>query len=113
MVAHASSNSVNMATCGSNWDDDLDNDQGPEEVDIEGHICYYFYRGFAYEKIRLFLSMYHCEEMSLSTLKRRVKQLGLKRRNPQYNLNLWWDAVRVFLDGPESSRGYRSICHSL
>ena len=77
-----------MATGGSNLDDGLDNDQGTEEVDINGLIRYYFYKGFVYEEIRLFLSKYHGEEMSLSTLKRRVKQLGLKRRNPQYNLNL-------------------------
>ena len=77
-----------MATDGSNLDDGLDNDQGTEEVDINGLIRYYFYKGFVYEEIRLFLSKYHGEEMSLSTLKRCVKQLGLKRRNPQYNLNL-------------------------
>ena len=51
--------------------------------------------------------------MSLSTLKRRVKQLELKQRNPQYNLNLVWDAVWVLLDGSESCRWYCSIWHSL
>ena len=72
-----------------------------------------FLQGFVHEEIRLFVSKCHGEEMSLSTLKRRVKQLGLKQRNPQYNLNLVRDAVRVFLDGSESSRGYRSIWYSL
>ena len=76
-----------MATGGSNLDDGLDNDQGTEEVDIKRLTCYYLYKGFVYEEIRLFLSKNHREEMSLSTLKRRVKQLGMKRRNPQYNLN--------------------------
>ena len=71
--------SVNMATGGSNLDDGLDNDQETEEVDIEELICYYFYKGFVYDEIRLFLLKYHGEEMSLSTLKRCVKQLGLKR----------------------------------
>ena len=49
---------------------------------------------------------------SFSTLKKHVKQVGLKRRNPQYNLDLERDNVRVLLDGPESSRGYRSIWHT-
>ena len=78
-----------------------------------GLICYYFYKGSVYEKIRLFLSKYHSEEMSLSPLKWHVKWLGLKQHNPQYNLNLVRDTVRVLLDGPESSRGYRSIWNSL
>ena len=76
-----------MATGGSNLDDGLDNDQGTEEVDIKRLACYYLYKGLVYEEIRLFLSKNHREEMSLSTLKRRVKQLGMKRRNSQYNLN--------------------------
>ena len=97
----------------SNLDDGLDNDQETEEVDIEGLICYYFHKGFVYDKIHLFLLKYHGEEMSFSTLKQRVKQLGLKRPNPQYNLKLVRGAVRVLLDGPESSSGYRSIWHSL
>ena len=56
-------------------------------MDIKGLICYYLYKGFVYEEIRLFLSKNHGEEMSLSTLKWHVKQLGMKQRNPQYNLN--------------------------
>ena len=90
----------------------MDDGQGTEEVDIEGLICCYFYKGL-YEEVRLFLSKCHGEEMSLNTLKRRVKQLGLKRWNPQYNLNLVRDAVWILLDGSEISRGYLSIWHSL
>ena len=48
------------------------------ENDDEDLICYYFYKGFAYLDICRFLLQYHGIKMSLSTLKRRMKQLNLK-----------------------------------
>ena len=50
-----------------------------EEEDEEGLIRYYFFRGFAYKENSLFLFKNHGIEMSLSTLKRRIKQYGLRR----------------------------------
>ena len=43
--------------------------------DEEGLIRHYFFRGFKYEEIRMFLMKYHDIEMSLSTLKRRIKRM--------------------------------------
>ena len=40
-----SSKSVNMVTGGGSLDDSLDDDQGTEEVDVDGLICYYSTRG--------------------------------------------------------------------
>ena len=84
-----------------------------EDNDYEELIRYYFYKGFTCKEIRQFLSElapterqpakeaiseYHNRQMSLSNLKRCIKQLGLRRRNAE---------------GQDSSRGYRSISHTL
>lgn len=44
-----------------------------EEEDEEGFIRYYFFRGFEYKEIFLFLFKNYGIEMSLSILKRRIK----------------------------------------
>ena len=49
--------------------DDL-GDEIFKEDDEEGLICYYFFRGFEYKEIRLFLLKNHNIEISLRTLKR-------------------------------------------
>ena len=45
-----SSKSVNMVTGGGSLDDSLDDDQGTEEVDVDGLICYYSTRGLYMRK---------------------------------------------------------------
>ena len=60
-----------------------DGDLGlPEEEEDEA--CIIFLRGFEYKEIRLFLFKNHGIEMSLSTLKRRIEQYGLRRQRPDY-----------------------------
>ena len=83
------------------------------ENDYEELIRYYFYKGFTYEEIRKFLSQYHNKEMSLSTLKRHIKRLGLQRRNAEYDIASVGNAIMSLLEGPDCSRGYRSIWHTL
>lgn len=83
------------------------------ENDDEELIRYYFYKGFAYLDICRFLTQYHDIEISLSTLKRRLKRLNLQRHNPKYNLDFVRNEIIALLEGPHSSRGYRSIWHSL
>ena len=58
-----------MAESGDLEDGDL---EIPEEEEDEGLIRYYFFRGFEYIEIRLFLFKNHGIKMSLSTLKRRI-----------------------------------------
>ena len=99
-------------------DDDVgrmeeDLEEPAEAVDEEGLITYYFFRGLKYDEIRLFLSKFHDVDVSLSTLKRRIKQFGLKRRKVDYNLAVVTDSVRALLNGPDSHAGYRAIWHSL
>ena len=48
----------------------------------EGLIRHYFFRGFEYEEIRVLLMKHHDIEMSLSTLKRRIKANNLRRHLP-------------------------------
>ncbi len=91
---------------------DLSDDEEIEN-DEEELIHYYFYKGFAYLDICQFLSPYHGIEMSLSTLKRCMKQLNLQRQNPEYDIDFVRNEIIALIDGPHSSRGYRSIWHSL
>ena len=91
---------------GSSDDEQIENDD--EEL-----IHYYFYKGFAYLDICRFLLQYHDIEISLSTLKRCLKRLNLKRHNPEYNLDFVQNEIIALLEGPHNSRGYCSIWHSL
>jgi hypothetical protein len=92
----------------SDAEDAIEND-----AEIEELIPFYFYKGFTYQEICQFLSQYHNKEMSLSTLKRRIKQLGLRRRNAEYDIELVRNTIVSLLEGPDSSHGYRSIWHTL
>lgn len=42
---------------------------------------------FTYDEILALLDQYHGTRMSIGTLKRRIKEYGLKRRNLRYDLN--------------------------
>jgi hypothetical protein len=46
-----------------------------------------FFKGFTYEEIRMFLQKNHGIEISITTLKRRIKAYGLRRREPDYDVN--------------------------
>ena len=47
--------------------------------------------------------------MSIATLKRRIKEYGLKRRNVEYDLASIRDKIVSLLDGPDCMGGYRHI----
>ena len=58
-------------------DDDFE--LGKEDEDSEESLLrYYFFRGFEYKEIILLLPKNHNIEMSLNTLKRRIKSYGRK-----------------------------------
>ena len=50
-------------------------------LDEEDAIRDYFRKGLTYDDMLAFLDKYHGIEMSVVTLKRRIKEYGLKRRN--------------------------------
>ena len=85
----------------------------PDYNDEEGLIHYYFFRGFEYEEILMFLEKHHDVKMSIRTLKRRIKSYGLRRRQPDYDLDSVHAAIQDLIDGPGSMQGYRSIWHML
>ena len=89
-------------------DDDQDDQFDEEEV-----VRYYFYRGFTYEEIRRFLKINHGLEISITTLKRRMKAYGLRRRMPDYEVGEIRAAIENILDGYGSMQGYRAVWHTL
>ena len=54
-----------------------------------------FFKGFTYKEIRMFLHRNHGCIVSLRTLKRKIKRIGLRRRMPDYEM----DAVRASVGG--------------
>ena len=51
--------------------------------------------------------------MSIATLKRRIKQYGLQRRNIDYDVNVVRAKIVNILDGPGCMGGYRHVWHTL
>lgn len=76
-------------------------------------ITYYFRQGFVYQTILLFLSTYHGIEISLRTLNTRLRSLGLRRRNVEFDVNHVSQRIQEEIDGPGNSGGYRCIAHIL
>ena len=84
-----------------------------DHKDAEELIKYYFNNGTQYKMIVLLLKEYHNIPVSIRTLKRWLKRLGLKRRgNPRPDI-----AVRRIIESEikitNGIKGYRSIWHKL
>ena len=77
-------------------------------------ISSYFHSGYTNDIIKTFLERHHSISMSLSTLKRRLRDFGLSRQNEN---RIDTDPVRQIiqeeLNGSGHLLGYRSIWHSL
>ena len=84
-----------------------------EQFDEEDIIRYYFFRGFSYEEIRRFLQKDHATEISISTLKRRIKSYGLRRKQVEYDIAQVREAIIGIVNGHGSLYGYRSVWHAL
>ena len=76
-------------------------------------VTYFFNQGFKYEEINEMLSQCHGIEISLRTLKRRLREWNLSRQLEQYDINVVKFEIGALLDGPDSMSGYRSIWHTL
>ena len=83
-----------------------------EDVE-ESLIKYYFTRGFQYDAIVDFLSKRHGVHMSERTLRSRLRSYGLKRRQPDYNIDEIRELIQEKLRGPACMGGYRLIWHAL
>ena len=67
--------------------------------DLKSLLTSYFNRGFTYEEIRRFLDKNHDRCLSIATLKRRMKDFGLKRRDADYDEMEVREHIRKQLDG--------------
>ena len=91
--------------CGGECISDNTND----ECDERAIITRYFRKGFEYERIVELLGKEHQIAMSIKTLKNRLREYNLKRRD------LIWDEAHVrqeiaeVLNGPGCMGGYRSV----
>ena len=100
--------------CGRQLPDLTSNEaQSTEGERCDELITRYFRQGFAYQKILLLLANYHGIEISLRTLNNKLRLLGLRRRNNDYDVNIIRQRIQNEIDGPGSSAGYRSIWHTL
>ena len=70
--------------------------------DDEEKIEYLFYKGYTYEEIVGLLAVDFGIEISLSTLKRKLKNMNLSRKNVNYDINLVRQTIAELLDGPHS-----------
>lgn len=76
-------------------------------------IEHYFFRGYSYRSIVALLSKQHGIEMSERTLKSRLRDYGLRRILPVYDLEKVKQRVAEELDGPGCMGGYRAMWHTL
>lgn len=87
-----------------------------EEFDEEVVLNYYFKRGFSYSEIIEFLAKHHNYHISNSTLLRKLKHYGLRRRNARMSEQKIIEVkrhIQDILNGPGSQGGYRSVWHDL
>ena len=85
-----------------------------EKVNIqEFAIRFYFAEGFQYKAILELLRKYHGIEISMRTLKKRLKALGLKRKSLEFDEGEVRRRIEEDLDGPASLDGYRNTWHTL
>ena len=86
--------------------------RGSEQDVIE----YYFYRGLTYRHITLMLEKQHNIIMNQRTLKRRLKDYGLKRRetfDDEHKQRLRDLILQEICTSPDSLNGYRTMWHVL
>ena len=74
-----------------------------ERSDIEHH----FERGFRYGTIVKFLEKYYEICRNLRTLKRRLREYGLRRRNEVHSEYEVREVIKREIGGPSSLPGYR------
>ena len=81
--------------------------------DENDFIEYYFKRGFRYESILVQLDIHHKIKMSLRTLKRRLKVLGLNKNHATASAAVIKQIIEREIEGPSMLRGYRSMWNKL
>ena len=96
-----------------------DEDQMNEVETEEQLLKHYFYSGYAYNEILLFLEKHHDISISYSTLLRRLQKYRLQRRcdrdAEEYadKVQQARERIQAIIDGPGGLIGYRSVWHKL
>ncbi|XP_028416576.1 uncharacterized protein LOC114540653 [Dendronephthya gigantea] len=83
------------------------------DYDERAVITAYFTKGHEYSRIVEMLEKEHNVTMSIRTLKNRLNEYGLKRRNTVYDEQLVRQRIEEELNGPGCMGGYRSVWHTL
>ena len=74
-------------------------------VDKEKMLKAYFHRGYPYTAIVSFLEKRHGEQMHVRMLKRKLKELGLKRRVGDFDEDLLRELIKLEMQGSGSLAG--------
>ena len=82
----------------------------PDAIDEREIITYYFKQDLLkYDQIIITLRIYHGIEMSVRTLKRRLKSYGLSRQFSNISIPALSAILLREMEGPGQSKGYRSM----
>ena len=85
-----------------------------EKLNVEENaIKFYFTEGYEYSVILEMLHKFNDIQISMRTLKSRLKALGLNRRSISFDEEEIRARIRQELDGPGCLAGYRSVWHTL
>ena len=107
------SSSAHFCThCGHRINDAIEQ-TSTDSVDVGEVIREYFHRGYPYNAIVGLLEKQNGVRMHVRTLKRKLKDLGLKRRGCSYDEDLLRDLIKLEMQGAGALAGYRYIWHSL
>ena len=81
--------------------------------DIDDIITDYFYRGYQYGPIVGLLKKHHGVQMSVRTLKRKLREFGLKRKGANYDEETVRQCIEREMQEAGTLAGYRYIWHAL
>ena len=110
----AQNDQIFCSKCGTRTNQYLQQDLSSDEKDEEKIISHYFKKGYRYKSIIMFLEEFHDIRISLSTLKRRLREYELKKNDisPDTESSIR-QIIRNEITGPSSLRGYRGLWNTL
>ncbi len=87
----------------------FENGVADEQLSREDIISNYFYLGFTYLEILEFLLIYHNIKISIRQLHRILREMDLRRHQPNNNWTDIIDAIEEELSGSGRYLGYRGM----
>ena len=80
---------------------------------LENKIKHYFQRGYPYKVIVSLLTKQHGIAINVRTLKRKLKEYGLRRRGVNYNEEMVRNHIAMEMQNAGTLAGYRYVWHAL